>query len=72
MSLDLKGLACSHGSACTSGAVAPSRVLTEMGLGKERVDASLRFALSRMTTREEIDRAIDLIVETVNEMRGES
>ncbi len=71
MSLDLKGLACSHGSACTSGAVAPSRVLTEMGLSKERVDSSLRFALSRMTTEEEIDRAIDLIVESVNEMRGE-
>lgn len=69
MSLDLKGIACSHGSACMSGSIAPSRVLTEMGLGKDRVSSSLRFALSRMTTREEIDRAIDLIVETIREMQ---
>jgi cysteine desulfurase len=69
MNLDLKGVACSHGSACSSGSIAPSRVLTEMGLGKERVSSSLRFALSRMTTKEQIDRAIDLIVQSVEEMQ---
>lgn len=69
MNLDLKGIACSHGSACSSGSIAPSRVLTEMGLGHDRVSSSLRFSLSRMTTKEEIDRAIDLIVEVVNKMK---
>ncbi|MCH9634753.1 MAG: Cysteine desulfurase NifS [Chlamydiae bacterium] len=69
MALDLKGLACSHGSACISGSVAPSRVLSEMGLKLDRVNASIRFAMSRMTTQNEVERAIQIIVQSVNEIR---
>ncbi len=70
MNLDLKGVACSHGSACSSGSLAPSRVLTEMGYSLEHCRSSLRFALSRMTTQEEINRSIEVIVQVAKEMRA--
>lgn len=70
MNLDLQGIACSHGSACSSGSLKPSRVLSEMGLDPKRIHSSLRFALSRMTTEEEINRAVDIIEKTVKEMRA--
>lgn len=65
MALDMAGIAASHGSACASGALEPSRVLTNMGLSKERVRSSVRFSLSRWTTQEEIDQAIEIIVKLV-------
>jgi cysteine desulfurase len=61
MKLDLEGVAASHGSACTTGALEPSRILLNMGFSQDRAAASLRFSLSRYTTQEEIDRAIHLI-----------
>jgi cysteine desulfurase len=64
--LDLLGLAASHGSACSAGALEPSRVLTNMGLPRDLVRSSLRFSLSRMTTQEEIDRSIDIISQVIN------
>lgn len=70
MNLDLKGVACSHGSACSSGSLAPSRVLQKMGLPIDRIHSSLRFALSRMTTREEIERAVKIIIECVKQMQS--
>lgn len=66
--LDLAGVAASHGSACSSGGLEPSRVLLEMGYPLSRVRSSLRFSLSRHTTEEEIDRAVDIIVKVVNEL----
>lgn len=67
--LDLEGVAASHGSACSSGALEPSRILTNMALGKERVRASLRFSISRFTTKEEIDRALDIIEKVARKLR---
>ncbi len=61
MHLDRAGIAVSHGSACASGALEPSRVLLNMGLPRERARSSLRFSLSRLTTPEEIDLCIDAI-----------
>ena len=69
MRLDLEGLAASHGSACTTGALEPSRILLNMGLSRERAASSLRFSLSRYTTQEEIERAVDCIKETVKKLR---
>lgn len=63
--LDLEGVAASHGSACSSGALGPSRVLLNMGLSRDRVLSSIRFSFSRFTTEEEIERAIDIIVNAV-------
>lgn len=67
--LDLAGVAASHGSACSSGALEPSRVLISMGYSMSRVRSSMRFSFSRMTTEEEVDRAIELIIKIVNELR---
>src|SRR5881296_877654 len=50
IALDLKGLACSTGAACSSGAVEPSHVLTAIGLPPEEARASLRFSLGLHTT----------------------
>lgn len=61
IALDQQGIGCSLGSACSSGAIEPSRVLREMGLPASRTACSLRFSLSRYTTEEEIDRAITII-----------
>ncbi len=57
--LDMAGIAVSHGSACASGALEPSRILTQMGLPPKMVRSSLRFSISRMNTREEIDIVIE-------------
>ncbi len=69
MAFDLAGLACSTGSACASGSSRPSHVLTAMGLSPPIVNGSLRFSLSRMTTSEEIDQAIELIENVLRKMR---
>jgi cysteine desulfurase len=59
--LDQKGVAVSHGSACSSGALEPSRILLNMGLSQEIARSSLRFSLSRWTTLEEIDTTCNII-----------
>lgn len=65
IALDQKQLACSLGSACSSGAIEPSRVLREMGLPESRTACSIRFSLSRYTTEEEIDRATAIIAHLI-------
>jgi cysteine desulfurase len=58
----MPGLIASTGSACSSGAIAPSHVLTAMGLSAERVAGAVRFGLGRTTTPDEIDRAAALVI----------
>jgi cysteine desulfurase len=69
IALDLKGLAVSGGSACQSGATEPSHVLTAMGLSEARARASVRFSLSRLTTEEEVERAVELVPAAVARLR---
>jgi cysteine desulfurase len=69
IALDLKGLSCSTGSACSSGAVEPSHVLTAIGLTPTEARSSLRFSLGRNTTRQEIDDALLAIPQTVEQLR---
>jgi cysteine desulfurase len=69
IALDLKGLACSTGAACSSGAVEPSHVLTAIGLSPEDARASLRFSLGRHTTPSEIDQALQIIPAAVAHLR---
>ncbi len=69
MLLDSSGVAASHGSACSSGALEPSRVLLNMGLPMELARASLRFSFSRMNTVDEIDRAVLIVVKIVRQLR---
>ena len=66
MNLDLAGIAASHGSACSSGALEPSRILIQMGIPHAVARSSIRFSLSRFTTQEEIDQTIKII----NELRA--
>lgn len=61
MRLDELGLASSLGSACTSGALEPSRVLLSMGLSYPQAKASLRFSFSRMNTLAEVDEGLKLL-----------
>ncbi len=69
IALDLAGLACSAGAACSSGAVDPSHVLTAIGLTPAEARASVRLSLGRTNTREEIDRALELIPAAVARQR---
>jgi cysteine desulfurase len=67
--LDLEGIAVSHGSACSSGALEPSGILLKMGCSKAEAASSVRFSLSRHTTSEEIESCIDTVVAIVNKLR---
>jgi cysteine desulfurase len=69
IALDLKGLACSTGAACSSGAVEPSHVLTAIALSPDDARASLRFSLGRHTTGAEIDFALQVVPAAVEQLR---
>ena len=69
ISLDLKGLAVSGGSACAAGASEPSHVLTAMRVPADRARASLRFSLSKLTTAEDVDYAVEIVPQAVAKLR---
>ena len=69
IALDLKGLAVSGGSACSSGSTEPSHVLKAMGLPLARSRASLRFSLTRQNTDADIDTALELVPAAVARLR---
>jgi cysteine desulfurase len=70
MTLDLQGVCASHGSACSSGALEPSRILMKMGFDSKRAKSSLRFSFSRMNTQEDVDNSVEIITEAVNRLRS--
>ena len=61
--LDMAGIACSSGSACTAGSLSPSHVLLAMGLSQKQARGALRFTFSRYTTREEILLTVEKLAE---------
>ncbi|MGB9032319.1 MAG: cysteine desulfurase family protein [Acidobacteriaceae bacterium] len=69
IALDLKGLAVSGGSACSSGSTEPSHVLKAMGLPLARSRASLRFSLTRQNHDVDIDTALELVPAAVARLR---
>ncbi len=69
IALDLKGIACSTGAACSSGAVEPSHVLIALGLAPEDARATLRLSLGHQTTEDEIDFALETIPAVVERLR---
>jgi cysteine desulfurase len=69
VALDLAGVACSVGSACSSGSTELSPTLRAMGLSKSVVESSLRFSLGATTTEADIDEAVRRVLRVVNELR---
>ena len=68
--LDMKGIAGSSGSACTSGSLDPSHVLLAIGLPHEIAHGSLRLTLGADTTKEDLDYTLDQIKEIVTKLRN--
>ena len=65
----LKDIAVSSGSACTSASLEPSYVLRALGLKDELAHSSIRFAVGRFTTDEEINHTLDLVRDSVEKLR---
>ena len=72
LNLDIKGIAASSGSACTSGSLDPSHVLLAIGLTHEVAHGSLRFSLNEDNTEEEVDYVIKSLGEVVKRLRAMS
>jgi cysteine desulfurase len=70
LSLDMEGIACSSGSACTSGATEPSHVLVAMGKEKVQSQGAIRFSMGRSTTREQLDYVVAKLGPVVERLRG--
>jgi cysteine desulfurase len=69
MALDLKGVACSAGSACQSGSVDPSHVLSAMGVPHELATASIRMSLGSLTTEQQVDHVAELFPALIGKAR---
>lgn len=69
LSLDLEGVAASSGSACSSGSLEPSHVLSAIGLDHSTAHGSIRFSLGRGNTEEEIDHVLQIMPSIVDKLR---
>jgi cysteine desulfurase len=69
IALDLRGFAVSTGAACSSGAIAPSHVLTGIGLSADRARSSMRFSLGRANTAEQVDGLVEALTAAVGHLR---
>ena len=70
LSLDMKGIMVSTGSACTSGATDPSHVLRAMGVTNEMAQGSIRFSFGRSNNIEDVDYIVDILAKEVNRLRS--
>ncbi len=70
LNLDLEGICASTGSACTSGSLEPSHVLTALGVPVEQSHGSIRFSLGKFTTEEEIEAVLKKFPEIVKRLRS--
>ena len=70
--LDKEGICASSGSACSTGSLEPSHVLTAMGLSRSLAMGSVRFSLGRMTTADDGDRLASVLPKLLKRLRGAS
>jgi len=70
MALDLAGVAASSGSACTSGSLEPSHVLTAMGIPEDLARGSMRLTVGRDNTIEQMDYVLDILPGIVSRLRS--
>jgi cysteine desulfurase len=70
IAMDLKGVECSTGAACSSGSVEPSHVLTAIGRRPEQARSSIRFSLGRFNTAEDVDYALEVLPRVVEQLRS--
>jgi len=72
IAMDLRGVACSTGAACSSGSLEPSHVLSAMGRTPEQARSSIRFSLGRFTTAEDVDYALEIVPAVAEQLRAVS
>jgi len=70
IALDLKGISCSTGAACSSGAIEPSHVLTAIGLRPDQARSSLRLSLGKQNTDADVDQVLETLPEVVARLRA--
>lgn len=68
--MDMRGIAVSNGSACVSGSLQPSHVLSAMGLPASEARAAIRFSVSKDTTEDDVRTAAATLADIVSDMRG--
>jgi len=72
IALDLRGVACSTGAACSSGSIEPSHVLAAIGKRKEQARSSIRFSFGRYSTEEDVDCALAVLPGVARRLRAMS
>jgi cysteine desulfurase len=72
LSLDLKSVAVASGSACTSGTLEPSHVLSAMGIAPEIAQGAIRFSFGRDNTMEDVEYVAGILPDIVNRLRSMS
>jgi len=72
LNLDLKGIGVASGSACTSGSLEPSHVLSAMGVPGDLAQSSLRFSFGRSNTMEDVDYVVEILPEIIAKLRAMS
>jgi cysteine desulfurase len=70
--LDMKGCRASSGSACSSGSLDPSHVLTALGIPHEKAQGSVRFTIGKYNTEQEIDEVVEILAPIIERLRSMS
>jgi cysteine desulfurase len=68
----MKGVGVASGSACTSGSLEASHVLTAMAIPPELAQGSIRFSMGRFTTKEDLEYTISVLPEIIDRLRAMS